>query len=123
VDARVALEISGFEVPATTFHDFASQNDTRGLLSRVLNGDDTLNGTPLTDVLFGYAGDDILKGSAGKDLLDGGTGIDTALYTDKTAAVVVALKGAANATVTVGASQKTPSAISKMSLMVGVRTS
>jgi Ca2+-binding RTX toxin-like protein len=102
LDARVALAITGFEISATTFYDLASQNNTQGLLSLVLNGDDTLNGTPLADVLSGFAGDDILKGAGGKDLLDGGTGRDTALYTDKAGPVVVALKGSANATVTVG---------------------
>ncbi len=102
LDARVALAITGLEISATTFYDFASQNNTQGLLSLALNGDDTLNGTPLADVLSGFAGNDILKGAGGKDLLDGGIGRDTALYTDKAGPVVVALKGAANATVTVG---------------------
>jgi Ca2+-binding RTX toxin-like protein len=41
-------------------------------------------------------------GSAGADTLDGGAGVDTALYTDKTAAVSVTLSGSTNATVLVG---------------------
>lgn len=102
INNSTALLISGLSIAATTVHDLASQNDTQGLLSLVLSGADTLNGTPLADVLSGYAGNDILKGAGGKDVLDGGAGIDTALYSDKTGAVVVTLKGATNVKVTVG---------------------
>ena len=102
INSSTALLLTGLSIAATAVHDFASQNNTQGLLSLALSGADTLNGTPFADVLSGYAGNDILKGAGGKDVLDGGAGTDTALYTDKTGAVVVALKAAANATVTVG---------------------
>lgn len=102
INNSTALLITGLSIAATTVRDFASQNNTQGLLSLALSGADTLNGTPLADVLSGYAGNDILKGGGGKDVLDGGTGADTALYTDKTAAVTVTLKGATNVKVTVG---------------------
>lgn len=101
INNGTALLITGVSIAATTVHAFAAQNNTQGLLSLVLSGADTLNGTPLADVLSGYAGNDILKGAGGKDVLDGGTGIDTALYTDKTGAVVVTLNGATNATVSI----------------------
>ena len=44
----------------------------------------------------------MLDGRGGKDFIDGGLGSDTALFTDKTLAVVAALNGAADVTVTVG---------------------
>ncbi|WP_421868340.1 calcium-binding protein [Pararhizobium sp.] len=102
VNGSTALLVTGLNIAATDVHQFASQNNTQGLLSLALNGDDTLNGTSLADVLSGFGGNDILKGAGGKDVLDGGAGIDTALYNDKTGSVVVTLKGAANTTVTVG---------------------
>jgi Ca2+-binding RTX toxin-like protein len=101
INGSTALLITGLSISATTVHTYASQNNTQGLLGLVLSGADTLTGTPLADVLRGYAGNDTLKGAGGKDALDGGTGVDTALYTDKTGAVVVTLNGATNATVTV----------------------
>jgi Ca2+-binding RTX toxin-like protein len=66
------------------------------------DGADTLRGNALANLLSGGRGADLLKGGAGNDTLDGGAGVDKADYTDKTAAVVVTLNGAANATVTVG---------------------
>jgi len=102
INGSNALLITGLSIAATTVHTYAVQNNTQGLLSLALSRADTLNGTPLADVLSGYAGNDVLKGAGGKDVLDGGTGVDTALYTDKTGAVVVTLNGATNVTVTVG---------------------
>ena len=75
------------------------------------SGDDNITGDGLANALIGAAGDDTLAGGAGndsvngglgKDVLDGGAGIDIALFTDKTAAVAVTLRGATNAVVTVG---------------------
>jgi Ca2+-binding RTX toxin-like protein len=63
---------------------------------------DTLVGDALANRLSGGAGDDVLRGGLGADVLDGGAGVDTADYGDKTAAVVAALNGAANAVVKVG---------------------
>jgi Ca2+-binding RTX toxin-like protein len=65
------------------------------------SGNDTFTGDGLANRLAGGAGDDMLKGGGGADVLDGGAGIDTANYADKTASVVVALTGAAVASVTV----------------------
>jgi len=65
-------------------------------------GDDVLGGDFLANLLEGGAGNDRLTGGGGKDVLDGGLGADTAVYSEKTTAVVVSLNGATNATVTVG---------------------
>jgi len=56
------------------------------------SGNDTLTGDALANRFLG---------GAGNDVLEGGEGIDTADYSDKTAAVVVTLAGATPVTVTV----------------------
>ena len=66
------------------------------------SGNDILSGDGEANILAGGAGDDILKGGAGMDVLDGGSGIDTAVFTDKTLGVIVALNGALDAKATVG---------------------
>ena len=63
---------------------------------------DTLIGDGLDNRLVGGLGDDTLQGGAGKDALDGGDGIDTADYRDKSAAITATLRGASNASVSVG---------------------
>jgi Ca2+-binding RTX toxin-like protein len=84
-----------------------SKNDTL----RGLAGDDRLQGNAGNDLVVGGSGDDTLLGSAGndtlrggpgRDALDGGPAVDTADYSDTTAAVSVALNGAAKVNVKVG---------------------
>src|SRR5262249_12445573 len=64
------------------------------------DGDNTLTGTPIADVirglggndtLSGLAGEDFLDGGPGNDTLDGGTGSDTASYASATRGVTVSL--------------------------------
>src|SRR6478672_3775426 len=66
------------------------------------SGNDTLTGDALVNNFAGNAGNDLLKGGGGNDVLDGGADIDTADYSDKTAAVVTTLNGGATVAVTVG---------------------
>src|SRR5215813_2820469 len=63
-------------------------------------GDNTLTGTPIADVisglggndtLSGLAGEDVLDGGDGNDVLDGGAGIDTASYASAAHGVSVSL--------------------------------
>lgn len=51
----------------------------------------TIKGTAGNDALTGTALDDVLTGGGGRDLLNGGAGVDTADYSDKAAAVTIAL--------------------------------
>ncbi|MBA3449483.1 MAG: hypothetical protein H0T56_18125 [Pseudaminobacter sp.] len=120
VGGSTVLQVTGFSVPVSVILGFVSDNDAIGLLGVVLAGADTLTGTPLADVLYGFGGNDTLIGNAGNDTLnggsgndtlrgglgadtlDGGVGLDTADYSDWTGAVAVTLNGATNATVTVG---------------------
>ena len=71
-------------------------------------GTDTLlnirnvTGSSLGDSIGGDNLANTLQGLGGNDTLNGRGGLDTASYAEKTAAVVVTLNGATNATVTVG---------------------
>ncbi|MET3581933.1 Ca2+-binding RTX toxin-like protein, partial [Mesorhizobium robiniae] len=91
VNGSTVLRITGLSVAVTDVMAFVDSGDTTGLLNLALAGNDTLNGTPLADVLYGFAGNDVLKGGLGLDTLDGGVGLDTADYSDKTTAVAVTL--------------------------------
>jgi Ca2+-binding RTX toxin-like protein len=55
-------------------------NDVLTLIEGVLGSafNDTLNGSTVSNLLFGFEGDDVINGSDGDDLLDGFTGTDTA---------------------------------------------
>jgi len=101
INGSTALLVTGLKIAATTFHDFASNNDTQGLLGLVLSGADRLTGTSMADYLRGFSGNDIFNGAGGKDVLDGGAGDDTALYSEKAGAVLVTLMGSSNTTVSV----------------------
>ncbi|PDT46718.1 beta strand repeat-containing protein [Sinorhizobium fredii] len=72
------------------------ENVTGGAVSDVITGDAQAN------ILIGGAGGDLLKGGGGLDVIDGGIGSDTIDFSDKTAAVVLALAGAVDAIATVG---------------------
>jgi len=76
--------ITGFEVPAKNMAKYFANPALY-----IFAGDDTISGSNVGDVLFGYDGNDkiygrggadILMGGAGSDLLDGGDGLDTAVY-------------------------------------------
>ena len=69
--------------------------DTIKNIEKVLGGTaaDTLTGDTLSNTF---------RGGGGADILNGQGGVDTADYSDKTAAVSVTLNGSTNATVTVG---------------------
>lgn len=76
--------------------DVASENLTG------TKGADILFGGSKKDIFNGSDGDDFIRGGGGKDILDGGKGVDTADYSDKTAAVEVKLNGATKVAVKVG---------------------
>ncbi|MFD1983545.1 calcium-binding protein [Mesorhizobium newzealandense] len=77
VAGGTVLQITGLNVAATDVVSFVLNNDTMGLLNLALSGNDTLNGTPLHDVLYGFGGADTLNGGAGADTMQGGIGNDT----------------------------------------------
>ena len=54
------------------------------------------------DTLTGDANDNVFTGGDGADTVDGGAGSDTAVYRDKTEAVILTLNGSTDATASVG---------------------
>jgi len=69
--AGQTIQLSNIAVDAHA--QFAS---VEGLLSNLLAGSDTVNGTTGSEFLSGYGGNDTLNGLAGNDTLNGGSGND-----------------------------------------------
>jgi len=100
--AAVVLTLNGANA-ATVFVGGVAEDTIRNV-ENIVGGSagDTLTGDAAANKLSGARGNDWLKGSGGADILDGGEDIDTADYSDKTAAIAVTLNGSSLATVTVG---------------------
>ena len=73
-----------------------------GVAEDTLRNIENLIGGSGADTLTGDFQANRFAGRAGADTIDGGAGIDTADYSEKTAAVAVTLNGATSATVTIG---------------------
>lgn len=70
----------------------ASAQNTGGGGTDTITGFESLTGSKFNDSLTGSAGDNVLNGGLGNDVLNGGSGgVDSASYTDATAAVTVSL--------------------------------
>jgi Ca2+-binding RTX toxin-like protein len=67
-ESQTGGDTSGFAIRAQLFHAVAPIAGT--------GGDETLNGTPFPDEMFGLGGNDILQGAGSGDVLDGGAGND-----------------------------------------------
>ncbi|PII39214.1 hemolysin D [Sinorhizobium meliloti CCBAU 01290] len=99
--SSVVVQLSGANA-ATVF--VGGVAETRPQVENIVGGtaDDTLSGDAAANKLSGARGNDWLKGGGGADTLDGGEDSDTADYSDKAAAIAVALNGGNPVTVTVG---------------------
>lgn len=75
--STIVNRITLSKVSLVTFMDAVGNFDAWGLVSWLLNRNDTLNGSAGEDDQFGGAGDDVLNGKAGGDFMTGGTGKDT----------------------------------------------
>jgi Ca2+-binding RTX toxin-like protein len=67
-----------------------------------LDGDDEILGGDGDDIISGGTGDDEIRGGAGEDYLGGGEGSDTAVYSDESNFVSVALGGPDTVNVLIG---------------------
>ncbi|WP_027998190.1 beta strand repeat-containing protein [Sinorhizobium arboris] len=100
--SSVVVQLNGANA-ATVFVGGVAEDTIRNI-ENIVGGsaDDTLIGDAGANKLSGARGNDWLKGGDGADTLDGGEDSDTADYSDKTAAIAVALNGSKPVTVTVG---------------------
>lgn len=73
-------EVSGASLSAMTVANYIVNEDARGLMTYILSGADTLNGSNGNDVLIGFAGN---------DTINGGGGTDTAVYSGTRASYTV----------------------------------
>ncbi|MFM9841590.1 MAG: calcium-binding protein [Dongiaceae bacterium] len=73
----LVYSISGFSIPAATFHAYIVADDVQGFLGQIFSGNDNVTGSNQTDWLYGYNGNDVINGNGGLDVLDGGSGNDS----------------------------------------------
>ena len=74
---QAIVEITGTAVSASDAISRFTFNDSYGLFSLALAGNDTVNGNASNNSLYGLGGDDTILGGNGSDYLVGGTGNDT----------------------------------------------
>ncbi|MDX0605063.1 calcium-binding protein [Sinorhizobium medicae] len=100
--SSVVVQLNGSSA-ATVFVGGVAEDTIRNI-ENIVGGsaDDTLIGDAAANKLSGARGNDWFMGGDGADFLDGGEDSDTADYSDKTAAIAVALNGGNLVTVSVG---------------------
>ncbi|PZP67909.1 MAG: hypothetical protein DI604_20200 [Delftia acidovorans] len=76
VGGRLAQEAYGLSVPAPLAAAFIQSGNFAGLLPIALSGNDKINGSPFSDVLYGYNGNDVINAGRGSNIVDGGNGTD-----------------------------------------------
>ena len=75
--AESVLSVTGASTALGSFADLVSNGDATAAIGLVLDGDDTINGTPESNSLGGYsAGDDIVDGGGSDDFIQGDEGDD-----------------------------------------------
>lgn len=75
-DGDIQYKATGVSISAVLVADLINSGTFSQLFRTVLAGNDKINGSAGTDVLYGYAGNDVLNGGAGVDHLSGGEGND-----------------------------------------------
>lgn len=75
-NGALLAELSEFSLPLTEVFAYAAADDSRGLLSAILAGNDLISGSELGDPITGFDLNDTLRGQAGDDTLSGGGGDD-----------------------------------------------
>lgn len=74
--AHVAT-LDGFAAPAVIVQAHVNSNDIPGFLRAVMDGGDTVSGSPYGDWIATYGGDDVIAGNGGDDYIVAGAGNDT----------------------------------------------
>lgn len=75
------FDIRGISIQMTDLWADAGDNGKLDTIpAEIFKGNDTLNGSPFADVLFGFDGDDKITGGGGRDEMNGGDGRDTFFF-------------------------------------------
>ena len=92
VNGQVQISVTNVNIDIVTLAPFLS--NPLAAIPVVLGGNDTIIGANVVgiDHLRASSGNDTIQGRLGKDIVDGGTGVDTAIYSEKTAGIALALK-------------------------------
>jgi Ca2+-binding RTX toxin-like protein len=69
--------VSNIKLDAKKLNSYLNAGNAQGLQNFVTSGNDIINGSSDTDVLFGYKGNDLIQGNGGADLIVGNEGSDT----------------------------------------------
>ena len=97
-DGSLSYDVSDMFLNVSTYQYYASRNDSMGLRSYMLSGNDGIVGGPADDILAGFAGNDAIRGEGGNDIIvgglsgdriDGGAGIDTVVMAGPRSAYTV----------------------------------
>ncbi len=75
-DLSIKFAVTNLNVSAKTVHGLIKSDNTEAIAPLVLNGNDTIAGSPDSDLLKGFSGNDVIAGNGGNDFLSGGGGND-----------------------------------------------
>ncbi|MGH6734568.1 MAG: calcium-binding protein [Methyloceanibacter sp.] len=89
------LDITGisFSITFAYWNALRDSGNVAEFVGNLMQGNDTVVGTPLSDTLLGFNGNDTLIGGDRGDALNGGNGFDTVTYASSPAAVNINLAG------------------------------
>jgi Ca2+-binding RTX toxin-like protein len=73
--------VSNIKLDAKKVNAYLTSQDAQGLQNFVTSGNDIINGSSDTDILYGYKGNDLIRGNDGADFILGHAGNDK-LYGD-----------------------------------------
>lgn len=75
-----AYDITDFNLNIEALWADAQDGTLDTVPAKIFEGDDTLNGSPFGDILYGFAGDDTIIGGGGRDELNGGADSDSFVF-------------------------------------------
>lgn len=75
-DGETTAEVTDIDRDVYTFWEYANYGDAQGALAYVFSGEDRIEGSRYSDVLYGFRADDVLVGNGGNDRLYGDSGAD-----------------------------------------------
>lgn len=78
---NAAYDIADFDLNIEELWADAGDNGKLDTVpAEIFKGDDTLNGSPFADILYGFDGSDVITGGGGRDEMNGGDGPDAFVF-------------------------------------------